>query len=88
MVAGLGKALGSALSKGLAKNIGSSTAKLARTSATKKSLESGRQGSIIEAQKKEKQIRAKALKKAAMEARKKHQNTFTFQGKRYVTANH
>ena len=95
MAAGIGKALAAGLSRTLAKGAGKTatsarSAKPAVNSVVKaKSVESSRQGTIIEAQKaKERLAKQQGFKAALKEAKANKQKSFTYEGQRFLVSNY
>jgi len=92
MVASIGKALASGLTRSLGKKTGAAVVnnKQAAVKVAKaKSLENVRQGSIIEAQKvKEKLSKQQGFKTALKEAKAKKQKSFTYDGVRFMVSDY
>jgi|TARA_R110001606_G_scaffold167179_1_gene311544 hypothetical protein len=93
MVAGIGKALASGLTRSLGKGTGAavvqSNKKIATKVANAKSVESLRQSTIIEAQKaKEKIAKKQGFKAALKEAKANKQKSFTYEGQRFLVSNY
>ena len=93
MVAGIGKAIASGLTRSLGKGTGAAGVKSNKQVAPKlanaKSVESLRQSTIIEAQKaKEKIVKKQGFKAALKKAKANKQQSFTYEGQRFMVSNY